>query len=53
MRNGVAQYSAMIRHWLRTEPAGSAEAFADQAAQALWLEERHLNNLARALGARR
>lgn len=52
MHNAMGQYTALIRHWLQAEPASSAEAFADQAAQALWLEERHLHNMARLLGAR-
>lgn len=49
----MRQHEAMIRHWLHQEPAGSAEAFAVQAASALWLEKRHYESLGRALGGGR
>jgi hypothetical protein len=38
--NGLSQYAVLIKHWLRESPSPSVEIFAQQAAQALWLERR-------------
>ncbi len=46
----MAQHSALIRHWLHAEPAEDMQAFADQAAQALWLEQRHFEAMRKMFG---
>lgn len=38
--DGIRKLSALIRYWTRVEPAEDLQAFAAQAAEALWLEER-------------
>jgi alpha-glucuronidase len=47
--SGISAYEAMIRHWLSMEPALDADDFAEQAAEALWLEERYFRNWAEIL----
>lgn len=42
----------MIRHWLGEAPADDLETLALQTKQALWLEDRRNNALARLLGAK-
>ncbi len=38
----LAQYAALIRHWLHREPPEDLEAFLELTQQALWLEKRYL-----------
>ena len=48
-QSGLAQHSALIGYWLSEHPSADMATFTEQAATALWLEERYFTNLARAL----
>lgn len=48
-RDGIGQRVALIRHWLRAEPAEDMDAFVVQAAEAQWIEKRHYESLGKLL----
>ena len=52
-QNTIGQYSALIRSYLAEEPKEKSAEFAEQAARALWLEQRYFENMARAMGAKK
>jgi hypothetical protein len=46
----MAQYSNLIRFWLRQDPAEGLDNFISQAASALWVEERCFKSLGVVIG---
>jgi hypothetical protein len=48
----VGQYAVLIRFWLKEVPADDPEAFVDQAASALWIEERCFKGLGGLFGGK-
>lgn len=54
MPDSIGQGDALIRYWLRMEPADDLEKWRGQLAQAAWLEKRLFTALAKTIhGSRR
>ena len=51
--DGLGQLAALIGHYCHEDPAADWDAFQDQAARALWLEERYFTNLAKVFGTKK
>ncbi|MFH2064988.1 MAG: hypothetical protein ABIK15_07315 [Pseudomonadota bacterium] len=51
--NGLAQYMVLIQYWLKEEPDAGLDEFSDQAARAMWMEERYFTNIGKALGGKK
>jgi len=46
----VARLSALIRFWSHDEPSDDTEMFAEQAAGALWIEDRTITSFGKVIG---